>query len=286
MLLLDLGVFHKKHHAVGFKEAGLWSIFWIALSMAFNVGIYYTMGYQPALEFFTGYWIEKALSVDNLFVFLMIFSYFHVKEKYLHTVLFWGIFGAIIMRALFIFAGIALIERFHFVIYLFGLLLIYTAFKLAFENDKKIEIELNPVIKLCRKLFRITDDYRDHHFFVKEKGLWYATPLFIVLISIETTDIIFAIDSIPAILAITRDPFIVYTSNVLAILGLRSLFFALSKMLHLFHLLNYGLAIILAFVGVKMLLVDYLNIPVEYTLAIVVVILSVSVISSLYFPKK
>lgn len=286
MLILDLGVFHKDNHVIEFREAAGWSIFWISLAMLFNVGIYFYMGYEPALAFFTAYWIEKALSVDNLFVFLMIFSYFRVPEKYLHKVLFWGIFGAIIMRAIFIFAGIALIQQFHFIIYFFGALLIYTAYNIAFHGDQKMDIEKNPVLQLCRKFFKITKDYRDHKFFVKENGLLLATPLFIVLVAIETTDLIFAIDSIPAVLAITLDPFIVYTSNILAILGLRSLFFALSKMMYLFHLLNYGLAIILSMVGLKMLFSDIIKIPIEYTLLFVVCVLVGSVAGSLWFPKQ
>lgn len=281
MLLLDLFVFHKEAHEVSFKEALGWSLFWISLALIFNVIVYYWKGSEAALQFLTGYLVEESLSIDNLFVISMIFTYFHTPHKYLHKVLFWGILGAIVMRAGFILFGITLIQSFHWILYIFGVFLVYTGIKLVTEHNKKIEPEKNPVLRLFRKFFPITENYEEGHFFVKRAGKYFATPLCVVLVSIETTDLIFAVDSIPAILAITNDPFIVYTSNIFAILGLRSLFFALSGMIKLFDYLHYGLGAILVFIGLKMVLSDVVKIPIHVALGFVVLTLVGSVIVSL-----
>lgn len=281
MLALDLGVFHKKAHEIKIKEAVLWSIFWITLALVFNLGIYIWDGHEQGMFFLTGYVIEKSLSVDNLFVFLLIFTYFGVPKKYQHEVLFWGVLGAIIMRAIFIFAGIALIERFHVMIYIFGGFLIFTGIKMAFEKDKKIEPEKNIVIRLFRKFFPVTKEYREGKFFVKENGKVYATPLFVVLLFVETSDLVFAVDSIPAILAVTRDSFIVFTSNIFAILGLRALYFALAQVVDKFYYLQMALSVILTYVGVKMVIVDFYKIQTTTSLLVILSVLSVSIIASI-----
>jgi tellurite resistance protein TerC len=284
MLVLDLKVFHRDAHEVKIREALMWSAFWIALALIFNVGIYYFRGSEDALEYLTGYLIEKSLSVDNIFVFLLIFSYFRVSAQYQHKILFWGILGALIMRAILIFAGVALIERFHWVIYVFGAFLIFTGIKLAFEKDKEIEPDKNPALLFVRRFMPVTERFEGDRFFIRRAGRLFATPLFLVLVVVETTDVIFALDSIPAILAITTDPFIVYTSNVFAILGLRALYFALAGLLQLFHYLHYGLSAILVFVGVKMLVSDIYHIPVGAALGVVGGILALSVIASMIWP--
>ena len=281
MLALDLGVFHRKAHEVSLKEALTWTFIWISLALVFNAIIFYWRGRQQALEFFTGYLIEKALSVDNIFVFIMIFTYFNIPSRYQHKVLFWGIVGALIMRVIFIFAGVALIEKFHFTIYLFGALLVYTGYKMFYHNNASIEPDKNPLIRFLRRYMPITPDLHEDNFFVKLNGKQFATPLFMVLILIETTDLIFAVDSIPAILAITQDEFIVYTSNVFAILGLRSLYFALAGVVHRFWLLSFGLAIVLVFVGIKMLLIDLYKIPIELSLIFIAVVITGSIFLSL-----
>ena len=286
MLAIDLGVFHRKSHEVTIREALAWSGVWIILALLFNLGVYYWLGPEPALAFLTGYLIEKSLSVDNIFVFLLIFTYFRVPPRYQHQVLFLGILGALVMRAILIILGISLIQRFHWVIYLFGAFLILTGVKMALEKDKEIHPERNPALRLFRRLAPVTDDYRDGQFFVKQGGRYFATPLFITLLAVETTDLIFAVDSIPAILAITLDPFIIYTSNVFAILGLRALYFALAGLMKLFHHLHYGLSAILVFVGAKMLLADFYKIPVGVALGAVAGILIISVIASMAFPRK
>ena len=288
MLALDLGVFHRKSHEVSLREALTWTGVWIFLALVFNGILYYWKGQQQALEFFTGYLVEKALSVDNIFVFIMIFTYFQVPSKYQHKVLFWGIIGALIMRVIFIFAGAALIQKFHFTIYVFGALLIYTGYKMFFHNNTKIEPDKNPVIRFFKRFMPVTPGLQGDKFFVKIDGKRVATPLFLVLILIETTDLIFAVDSIPAILAITQDQFIVYTSNVFAILGLSSLYFALAGVVNRFWLLSYGLAVVLVFVGIKMLLVDVYKIPIELSLAFIASIITLSVILSFNIkpPKK
>jgi tellurite resistance protein TerC len=286
MLALDLGFFQRKAHEIKIKEAMAWSAVWIALALIFNLGIYFFQGSDAALKFLTGYILEKSLSVDNLFVFLLIFSYFHVATTYQHKVLFWGILGALVMRALFIVGGIALIHYFHWIIYVFGAFLILTGIKLAFEKDKKIHPEKNPVLRAFRAFVPVTPSYEQEKFFVKKEGRLFATPLFVVVLVVETTDVIFAVDSIPAILAITTDPFIVYTSNVFAILGLRALYFALAGMMQLFHHLHYGLSIILVFIGIKMLLAEIYKIPTHLALAIIAIILVLSVIASMIWPKR
>lgn len=286
MLALDLGVFHRNTHEVKVKEALTWTLVWVVLALLFNGVIYYWRGPQQALEFFTGYLVEKALSVDNIFIFIMVFGYFQVPARYQHKILFWGVLGALVMRVMFIFAGVALIEKFHFTIYVFGALLIYTGFKMLGHNDVKIEPDKNPVIRFAKKLFPVTHGLHDGKFFVKKDGKRFATPLFLVLILIETTDLIFAVDSIPAILAITQDQFIVYTSNVFAIMGLRSLYFALAGVIQRFWLLNYGLAVVLAFVGVKMLIVDVYKIPIEWSLLFIAAVITISVILSLKIKQE
>ncbi|MFE3849129.1 TerC family protein [Flavobacterium sp. LB3P45] len=286
MLALDLGVFNRKAHEVSIKEAMIWTGVWITLAMCFNWLIYYWQGEVKALEFFTGYVIEKALSVDNIFVFVLIFSYFKTPAIYQHKILFWGIIGALIMRAAFIFAGVALLEKFHWTIYVFGAILIYTGYKMLTQKEIIIEPEKNPLIKLFRKVMPVTNELHGGNFFVKQDGKRFATPLFLVLVLIETTDLIFAADSIPAILAITQDHFIVYTSNVFAILGLRSLYFALAGMMDKFRYLSKGLALILIFVGLKMLLVDFYKLPIQIALLVIVVILILSIATSLMSNKK
>ncbi len=287
MLALDLGVFHRKAHVIKIKEALAWSAFWIALALLFNVGVYFWSGPQTALEFLTGYLLEKSLSVDNIFVFLLIFSYFRVPALYQHKVLFWGILGALIMRAVFIAAGITLIQQFHWVIYVFGAFLIFTGIKMALQKDKEIHPEKNPIIKLFRRLMPVTKEFDEKsRFFVRQGGILHATPLFVALLVVETTDVIFAVDSIPAILAITHDPFIVYTSNVFAILGLRALYFALAGIMQMFHYLHYGLSAILVFVGAKMLLADIYKIPIVVALAVIAGILFLSVIASILRPRR
>ncbi len=286
MLALDLGVFHRKSHEVSVKEALTWTFVWIFLALVFNTLIYFWRGQQQALEFFTGYLVEKALSVDNIFVFIMIFTYFHIPSKYQHKVLFWGIIGALIMRVIFIFAGVALLEKFHFTIYIFGSLLFFTGIKMFNHSNSKIAPDKNPVVKFFKKFVPVTQTLHEAKFFTKIEGRRFATPLFLVLILIETTDLIFAVDSIPAILAITQDQFIVYTSNVFAILGLRSLYFALAGIIHRFWLLSYGLAVVLVFVGIKMILIDFFKIPIEWSLLFIATIISTSIFLSLRFKQK
>ena len=285
MLLLDLAVFHRKAHQVRFREALATSIMWIALAGAFAGLVYYWHGHAATLEFVTGYLVEESLSVDNLFVFLLIFRYFRVPGEYQHKVLFWGILGALIMRGVFIWAGVALIQRFHWIIYVFGAFLIYTAVELLRTGEREIQPEHNPILRLFRRMMPVTKDYEDGKFVVRKGGL-YATPLLLVLIVVETTDVMFAADSIPAVLAITRDPFIVYTSNVFAILGLRSMYFALAGLIEAFRFLSVGLAVILAFIGVKMLLSAHYPIPTGVALGVVGGVLAVSIIASLAAPKK
>jgi tellurite resistance protein TerC len=287
MLALDLGVFHRKAHVVTFKESITWTVVWITLALVFNFGVYHYMGAQKGLEFFTGYVIEKSLSVDNVFVFALLFSYFAVPALYQHKVLFWGILGALIMRAIMIFLGAALIERFTWIIYVFGVFLILTGIKMIVKREEEIHPERNPLVRWFKKLMPVTNDYRGDKFFVRENGVRMATPLFIVLLLVEFSDLIFAVDSIPAIFAVTKDPFIVYTSNVFAILGLRSLYFALAGVMDKFHYLKIGLGVVLAFVGVKMLLghTPY-KIDTLVSLGVIVVVLATSIIVSLLRPRK
>lgn len=286
MLALDLGVFHRKAHEVSIKEALTWTGIWIALAMLFNLFIYHHFDKEKAIEFFTGYIIEKSLSVDNIFVIIMIFSYFNVPRIYQHKVLFWGVLGALVMRVIFIFAGVELLHRFHWLIYIFGGFLVVTAIRMIVSKDDKLEPERNPLVKLVRKKFRVTPAFHEDNFFVRIGGQLSATPLFLVVIMIEATDLIFAVDSIPAILAISEDPFIVYTSNVFAILGLRSLYFALSGIEKYFQYLKYGLAVILVFVGAKMCLMDFIKIPVEVSLIVIVFVLGISMLASAVMSRQ
>lgn len=281
MLALDLGILNRKDHVITFKEAMHRSAAWIALALIFAGVIYVWRGHEIGLQFLTGYLIEESLSIDNLFVMLMIFTYFRVPMSYQYKVLFLGILGALILRAIFIVTGVALIERFHWMIYLFGALLIFTGIKMALEKDKEIHPEHNPVLKLFRRLMPVTKDYVGGNFFVMRDNKRWATPLMVVLVLIETTDLIFAVDSVPAILSVSRDPFIVYTSNVFAILGLRSLYFALAGMMHRFHYLHYGLAVILVFVGGKMLLTEVFKVPIIVALCVVMGVLFLSIVASL-----
>lgn len=286
MLAVDLGVFHRKAHAVSIKEALIWSLVWIVLSLLFNVGVYFWHGKIVALEFLTGYLIEKSLSVDNLFVFLLIFTYFKVPPKYQHKVLFWGIMGALVMRGILILIGTTLINEFHWIIYIFGLFLVFTGVKMAFQKETaEVHPERNLVVRLFKKIMPVTAGYHEDRFFLKINGKHYATLLFIVLIVVETTDLLFAVDSIPAIFAITTDPFIVYTSNVFAILGLRALYFALAGIMDLFHYLKLGLSVVLTFVGIKMLMVDLYKIPIGISLGVVGGILLLSIFASILWPK-
>jgi tellurite resistance protein TerC len=287
MLALDLGVFHRKAHVVSFRESITWTVVWVALALLFNVGVWHFFGSQKALEFFTGYLIEKSLSVDNVFVFALLFSYFAVPPVYQHKVLFWGILGALVMRAIMIALGAALIAKFTWIIYVFGAFLILTGIKMVVKREEEIHPERNPVVRWFKKLMPVTADYREDRFFVKEGGRRWATPLFVVLLLVEFSDLIFAVDSIPAIFAVTTDPFIVYTSNVFAILGLRSLYFALAGVMDKFHYLKIGLGVVLSFVGVKMLLAHTAwKIPTLLSLGVVVVILAASIVWSLLRPKK
>ncbi len=286
MLALDLGVFHRRAHAVTLREAAAWSIVWVALALAFNGLIYWMWGYERALEFLTGYLIEKSLSVDNLFVFLMIFSYFAVPNIYQHRVLYWGILGALIMRGVFIATGVALLNRFHWMIYVFGGFLVITGIRLLFSTEKEVEPEKNPILRVVRRIVPVTSQYHGQSFFVRSEGRLWATPLLLVLVVVETTDLVFALDSIPAIFAVTRDPFIVYTSNVFAILGLRALYFLLAGVMDMFRFLQVGLAIVLAFVGCKMLVSEFYKIPIGVSLGVVGAILATAVLASLAFPKR
>ncbi|MDQ2693038.1 MAG: TerC family protein [Chloroflexota bacterium] len=296
MLALDLGVFHRHSHVVSTKEAAAWSVVWISLAMLFNLGIYffwdivapqsaYTNS-EASLAFFTGYLIEKSLSVDNIFVFVLIFSFFAVPAAYQHRVLFWGILGALIMRGALIAVGATLLKEFHWIIYVFGAFLIFTGIRMALHKNQEVHPENNPLIKLLRRIMPVTQNYEGDKFFIRRAGTLMATPLFMVLLMVETTDLIFAVDSIPAIFAITNDPFIVYTSNVFAILGLRSLYFLLANIVDKFQYLKLGLAFVLTFVGTKMVLVDLYKIPVEISLAVIASILTISVLASLWKARR
>ncbi|MBS1517351.1 MAG: TerC family protein [Bacteroidetes bacterium] len=286
MLALDLGVFQKKVHIISVKEALIWSTVWILLALLFNLFIYFDLGKQKALEFFTGYLIERSLSIDNIFVFVILFSYFKVPQEYQHKVLFWGVLGALILRATLIALGVILIAKFAWIIYVFGAFLVYTGFKMAMHNGEDIHPEKNIVIRFYRKLFPVSAEYDKGNFFTVKNGTRMATPLFVVLIATEFTDLVFAFDSIPAIFAVTDDPFIIYTSNIFAILGLRAMYFALAGVIDKFHYLKVGLSMILIFIGFKMLIVDLYKIPIGYSLGVIAVILAMSVILSLIKPVK
>jgi tellurite resistance protein TerC len=285
MLALDLGVFNRKSHVVTLKEALAWCAVWFGLAMAFNLLVSQKMGSQAGLEFFTGYIVELCLSVDNVFVFIVIFQYFRVEPRFQHRVLFWGIVGAVLMRAVFIFAGISLINAFHWIIYVFGAFLVYTGIKLAMpKKDDGFEPEKNPAVRLARRVFPVTPHFEGGRFFVRKDGRLFATPMFLVLVIVETTDVMFAIDSIPAVIAITRNEFIVFTSNIFAILGLRSLYFAVSGVMQLFRYLNIGLAVILVFVGFKMLVSSYVSVPIHLSLGIIGAVLAASILASVMIP--
>jgi tellurite resistance protein TerC len=286
MLALDLGVFQRHAHKPSIREAILWSITWIALALLFNLGMYLWFGQQAALEFFTGYVIEKSLSVDNLFVFLVIFSYFRVPSELQHRVLFWGILGALILRGIFIAAGAALLESFHWTIYVFGGLLLLTGIRLFLEREKPFKPQENPLLRLFSQFMPIRNEYRGASFTVIESGRRYATPLLLALIVVEGTDLIFAFDSIPAIFAITRDPFIVFTSNVFAILGLRSLYFLLSGVLLQFHYLRPGLALVLGFVGLKLLVSGIYQVPIVVSLFVVSLLIGGSILLSIVRQRR
>ena len=286
MLALDLGVFHRQAHEVRAKEALTWTAVWIALSLLFNAAIWHWFGSERALEFLTGYVIEKALSVDNVFVFVVLFSTFAVPKEYQHRVLFWGIFGAVVMRAIFIAAGAALLHRFHWIMYVFGAILVITGIKLLFQKDDEVHPERNPIFRLARRLIPAVPEYHGQRFMTIRNGRRYATPLLIVLIAIEATDVVFAVDSIPAIFAVTTDPFIVYTSNIFAILGLRALYFLLAGVMDKFHLLKAGLALVLGFVGTKMLIADVYKIPIVISLVVIALLLGGAVVLSLVIKPK
>lgn len=285
-LFLDLFVFHRNPHKISLKEALLLSAFWIAVGVAFGAYVYYTKGYERGVEYMTGYLLEKALSLDNIFVFILIFSYFKVPEEYRHKVLFWGVFGAILFRAIFIFAGLELLKHFHWMIYIFGLILIVSAIKLLTTEEKEFHPEHTLVYRVAKRLIPMRPHYADGKFFLKEGGKLFATPMFLALLFVESSDIMFAIDSVPAILAVSKDPFVVYTSNIFAILGLRSLYFAAAGILPLFHYLHYGLSFILGFIGVKMLLSDFYKIPVEVSLLLIGSAIFVSVAASLIVKRE
>ena len=287
MLALDLGVFHRKQHTVKVKEALIWSAIWITLALVFNVGIYYTLGQQKALEFLTGYVVEKSLSIDNLFVFILLFGFFKVESKLQHRVLFWGVLGAIVLRAIFIFAGVALINQFHWIIYIFGAFLVYTGIKMLFEDDdKEVHPDRNPVVKWIKRIYPVASNDEKGSFFRRIDKKLHITPLFIVLLLIEISDLIFAVDSIPAILSISNDTYIVFTSNIFAIMGLRSLYFAVSEVMGLFRYLKFGLAAILAFVGIKMCISSIYEIPISVSLLFILGTVTISILLSKLIPAE
>jgi tellurite resistance protein TerC len=286
MLALDLGVFHRKSHSISLKEALGWSATWILLALLFNAGLYLWRGPEPALQFLTGYLIEKSLSVDNIFVFVLLFSAFSVPAAYQHRVLFWGVLGALLLRAILIAVGAVLLEDFHWIFYLFGAFLIFTGIRMALHKETEIHPDRNPLLRVVRRFVPVTADFEDDRFFVRRAGHVLVTPLLLVLVVVETTDLIFAVDSIPAVFAVTTDPFIVYTSNVLAIMGLRSLYFVFANIIDTFYYLRFGLAVILAYVGVKMVLTDVDHIPSALSLLVIAVILSITIVASLLRARR
>lgn len=286
VLIVDLGIFHRKAHVVTFREAVAWSLVWLSLALAFNVFVYFKFGTNRALEFLQAYLIEEALSVDNLFVFLAVFSYFSVPERLQHRVLFWGILGALIMRGAFIWTGLALISRFHWVMYVFGAFLVITAVRLLFAGDEDVDLEKNPVLRIFKRFVPMTKEYVGTQFLVRRDGRLLATPLLLVLVVVEATDVVFAVDSIPAVFAVTQDVFIVYTSNIFAILGLRTLCFVLSSLMRTMRYLKVGLSVVLAFVGVKMLLGDHVKIPQFVSLAVIGTVLVGTAIVSVMVGRK
>ncbi|BCL80602.1 membrane protein [Ktedonobacteria bacterium brp13] len=280
MLAVDLGIFHRKAHAVSLKEASIWSAVWITLALIFNVGLYMLWGPNPALQFFTGWLIEKSLSVDNIFVFVLLFSFFSVPAAYQHRVLFWGVIGALIMRGLLIGVGAVLLNQFHWILFVFGVFLIFTGIRLGLQKEMKIDPEKNPLLIFVRRIFPVTSDFEQDRFIIRRAGRLMVTPLLLVLLIVESTDLIFAVDSIPAVFAITQDPFLVYTSNAFAILGLRSLYFVLANVISKFTYLKLGLSIILTYVGVKMLLADVYPISTLLSLAIIALVLTATIVAS------
>lgn len=286
MLALDLGLFHRKSKEIKVREALMWTGVWMSLALIFAFGVYTFRGEEKSMEFLAGYLIEQLLSVDNIFVFILIFSFFQVPPKYQHRVLFWGIIGALTMRVIFIFAGVALIQNFHWIIYLFGALLIYTGVKMVIREESPKDPQQSWFMRTLRRFIPVTNEFHGEKFFIKQNGKRYATPLFMVLLMIEASDLVFAVDSIPAILAVSQDPFIVYTSNVFAIMGLRSLYFALSGIAQYFHYLKYGLSAVLVFVGFKMVMADFYKVPIEISLLIIVSILAISILASILYPPK
>jgi tellurite resistance protein TerC len=282
MLALDLGVFHKGNKTITVRESLIWSAIWIVVALLFNLGMYLVGSEQKALEFLTVYIVERSLSVDNIFVFIVIFKYFKIEGEYQYKVLFWGILGALVARAIFIVVGVSLIANFHWLMYIFGAMLIYIGIKLMCEEEKEIHPEKNPIVNIFKKIFPFTNEHGNGKFFLLKDGKYYATALFLVLIVVETTDIIFALDSIPAALAISKDSFVIYSANVFAILGLRALYFALAGCLQMFRYLSYGVAAILMFVGAKMLLADLYDIPVTIALAVIALVLAIAIAASLY----
>ncbi len=286
IMALDLGLLNRNAHEVKFKEALGWTTVWILTALAFNAGIFVWYGHDKAAEFLAAYVIEYALSVDNIFVFIIIFTYFHVSKRFQHKILFWGILGAVLMRAIFIGAGVAIIHRFAWVMYIFGAFLVFTGLKLAFKKEEKIDPENTIGVKILKKIIPVTHSADHGHFFVRIGGKLHATTLFVALVVVEMTDLIFAVDSIPAVLAVSHDPFIAYTSNIFAIMGLRSLYFALAGVMDLFHYLKYGLAAILVFVGIKMLIAEQFHMPVMASLAVILGVLAASIAASMLFPIK
>jgi tellurite resistance protein TerC len=286
MLALDLGVFNRKTHTVSIKEALIWSLVWITLALVFNVGLFFFVGSEAALQFFTGYLIEKSLSVDNIFIFVLIFSYFSVPARYQHRVLFWGVFSALILRGMMIGLGSVLIEEFHWILYIFGAFLIFTGIRMGVQQNERVEPNNNPVVKLVRRMMPVTEQYEGGKFVVRRDGRSILTPLMLVLIVIETMDIVFAVDSIPAIFAVTTDPFIVFTSNVFAILGLRSLYFVFANIIDKFYYLKIALAVILTFIGMKMLLTDLFHIPTWSSLLVIAVVLTIAIVASIVRARR
>lgn len=286
MLALDLGVFHRKEHTVSVRESLIWTGIWITLAMVFNYGVYQFMGDVLAYEFLTAYVLEKSLSVDNIFVMTIIFSYFKVESRYQHRVLFWGILGALVMRILFILGGVSLVNKFHFILYIFGAFLVYTGIKMLFSGEEDIDTEKNFIYRIAKKHFRMIDHFEGEKFFVKHNGIRYMTPLFLVLLIIESTDLIFAVDSIPATLSVTKNAFIAYTSNIFAILGLRSLYFAFAGIVQMCRFLSYALSVVLVFIGLKMLIEHWYKIPTSYSLVFVLGAIGLSIVLSFIFPEK
>ncbi|GLV60981.1 membrane protein [Dictyobacter sp. S3.2.2.5] len=286
LLALDLGIFHRKSHAVSTKEALIWSAVWISLALAFNAGLYFVSGGEVALQFLTGYLIEKSLSVDNIFIFVLLFGYFRVPAAYQHRVLFWGIIGALVMRGILITVGSVLIEQFHWIIYIFGAFLIFTGIRMGVQKDEKVNPEHNPLVKVVRRFVPVSDDFVKDHFVVRREGRLMITPLLLVLLVIETSDLLFAVDSIPAIFSVTTDPFIVYTSNVFAILGLRSLYFVFANIIHKFHYLQAGLAVILCFVGLKMAVSGFYHVPTWLSLLFIALVLGVAIVASIMRARR